>query len=417
MFTSCTNGQNNGNIIPIIDIESNVDNMDKIYLSQFTNEVKYIALESNSDYPLAYLIYLDLSEKFLLASDGKSCLLYDNEGHFIRSIGKNGRGPEEYKYISNIFLINGKIFLQDLYDLIEYKLDGTFAKKYKNCFLADGKYFLHDSETFIINDSMILGHIENSTGQIDNKAVIVDRSGKIKYYFKNYTLFYPEPGKFGARRPEHASIYKFDNRILYLEPFNDTLFQLNDQYQLLPEYVFNLGKFGESISDRKKPLEEYDGTKFFHLVNTFQTENLLFVSCDFGKLCPAKRLTQMVPPIPTPNKDWGWYNTRIVLGIFDKKSKKFTFSKPTSTDNHLFTSGLYNDIDAGPRFLPTKMVDESTMLMSISFHYFREHIASNDFKLNIPKYPEKKKELDILTDSLIKVGFDNPILMFITFTN
>lgn len=56
-------------------------------------------------------------------------------------------------------------------------------------------------------------------------------------------------------------------------------------------------------------------------------------------------------------------NTSLVLGIFDINLKDLEFVCPTSTDNPLFTTGLYNDIDAGPRFLPHKQINDSTILL------------------------------------------------------
>jgi len=43
----------------------------------------------------------------------------------------------------------------------------------------------------------------------------------------------------------------------------------------------------------------------------------------------------------------------------------------------------------------------------------KDHIASDDFKNNTPKHPEKKSQLEELANSLSE--FDNPVLMFVTF--
>ena len=101
------------------------------------------------------------------------------------------------------------------------------------------------------------------------------------------------------------------------------------------------------------------------------------------------------------------------MGIFNKQTRKLVFCKPTTTDNFLYTSGLYNDIDAGPRFFPKKMVNDSTMVMWINVKQLKDHIASDDFKNNVPKYPEKKKELEELANKL--TIFDNLVIMFVTF--
>jgi hypothetical protein len=106
-------------------------------------------------------------------------------------------------------------------------------------------------------------------------------------------------------------------------------------------------------------------------------------------------------------------NTSHALGIFNKKTEELDFCKPTTTNNPLFTSGLYNDIDGGPRFFPTKQVNDSTMLMWVKANELKDHVASDDFKKTTVKYPEKKKELEKLANSLKET--DNPVLMFVTF--
>jgi hypothetical protein len=53
------------------------------------------------------------------------------------------------------------------------------------------------------------------------------------------------------------------------------------------------------------------------------------------------------------------------------------------------------------------------MVMWIKASELKDHIESNDFKNNVPKYPEKKKQLEELTSKLTE--FDNPILILVTF--
>jgi hypothetical protein len=104
-------------------------------------------------------------------------------------------------------------------------------------------------------------------------------------------------------------------------------------------------------------------------------------------------------------------NTTNVLGIYNIQSNSLVFCEPTSTDNPLFTSGIYNDVDAGPRFYPMKQVNDSTLAMWIEAKQLKDHVASKDFMNSIVKYPEKKKELEILASSLKET--DNPILMLV----
>ena len=369
-----------------------------------------------TDQPLSKVILADFTDRYILASEMNICLLYDKKGNFLRQIGKPGRGPGEYTGgISLVSLTNERVYLRDFlgYDLIEYNLDGTFVKKHKNSFLGDGKYRLE--EAVLLSDSMIFGNIENRTGQEVYKALIIDKQGNIKYSYKNNFRFNLESGTWSVKSHVRADINRFKNEIFLKEHYNDTLFQLDEQYRLTPVFVLDLGKYKEPLSEKGKNWPERDLLSYIDLYHVFQTEKLLILIYDLNKYFPAKRLTPEIIRIPGHKDITLWSNTESVIGIYDKKTGELAFSEPTSTDNHLFTSGLYNDIDAGPRFIPDKMVNDSTMVMNIRFEYLVEHIESKDFRDNIPKFPDRKEKLEYFIDSLKNTGFDNPVLMFVKF--
>jgi hypothetical protein len=405
--------------LPLIDISSNIYTMEKISLSQFNCNIHYIPLEANSNSLLlwTYMNLVDFSDKYILYSDGKLCMLYDNEGHFIRQIGSRGRGPGEYTGINSVILKNSRILVHDFYtdDIIEYKLDGTFQNRFKSGFTANGKQRLED--VIMLNDSMIFGNVENRTGKEENKALIITTSGDIKHYYKNYIIFTLESGVNHAKAPGKAIYYKYKNKIFFKEFLNDTLFILNTKYTLDPVFAFNLGKYTETLSDRGKSWSQIDLSSFINIDKIFPTENYLILVCNFNKYFPAKRLTPEKLTLPGMEDYTQWYNSKKVLGVYDQRSGNLIFSEPTSTDNHLFTTGFYNDIDAGPRFMPDMLVNDSTMVMKIRPDHFMEHIESNDFKTTNPLIPGRKEGLKYFADSLKKAGFDNPVLMFVTFKN
>jgi hypothetical protein len=286
-------------------------------------------------------------------------------------------------------------------------LDGTFFTKYKNLYYPDNNFI---ASWLPIQDSLILGKIASATGKEENKILIFNKKGVIKTHFKNYIKF-NRVKPLASHYEEYANIYKFKNVIYFKEIFNDTLFRLTDQFQLIPEYTITFGRFEKPLSEREivtlEAIRNYKSHMW--LENVFQTSNYLFLDCFFSNQFPAKRITPRV----VYQDITLMYNTQNVLGIFDKKIQKLIFCKPTSTDNPLFTSGIYNDIDAGPRFFPKKMVNDSTMVMWIDAKQLKDHVASDDFKNNEPKYPEKKKKLEDLANSLTE--FDNAVLMFVTF--
>ena len=410
---SCREEDQKTDSLVLVDIEANVDNMQSIFLSQFTDNIQYIPLETKDEITFPYIYEFFMYSDKIITTDLNSVILYDSNGRFKLKFGNKGRGPNGYQFISNLWLSNDrKIYFSSLYDLFEYNINGLFIKKYSNAFLVDDECYI--SSWSLIEDSLLFGHIPNQTGQIEYKALLMNKHGKIKQSYKNWILFDRErPTESGIE--QDAYFYWFNGELFYKDGNNDTLFALNNQYQLEPRYTFNLGKFKEPLSERGKPMLKRamsdDRMKYMYLNSAYQTLDYLFVNCSFGNKFPAKRLTPAQFPIPTMNPIW--YNTTNALGIYNKTTCELFFCKPTSTDNPLFTSGIYNDIDAGPRFFPKAQVNDSTMVMWIEAKQLKDHVASNDFKNNTVKYSEKKKKLEELTKNLSE--YDNPVLMFVTF--
>lgn len=409
LLLSCNKEKRNKDSLIPLDIEANIKNLKQINLSQFTDNIKYVVLEFKESLPFSWIAKIDLSEKLIIVSDMKTCLLYDSEGHFISKIGAQGRGPGEYEFVSNIgFLKNKMVSIQSIFDLMEYNLDGSFIKKYKNGFMIENNENTYLSKWLIIDDSLYFGHVPNTTGQIAYKAMIINKNGDVKHEYKNYLLCKRER-PVASDYEDFAHIYRFNGSIFYNELFNDTLFSLNEKHEFIAKYFFNLGKLKMPASDRVKYPSGKIMANYIFIWEIFQTEKYLLFKCDFGNRFPAKRLT---PITVIAGTEPAWYNTRYVLGLYYKNTGELIFCKPSNTDNPLFTSGIYNDIDAGPRFFPTKQVNDSTLVMWVTAEKLKAHVASEDFKKSVPKFPEKKKRLEDLANSLNDL--DNPVLMFVT---
>jgi hypothetical protein len=413
---SCNNRQNVENVLLTIDVESNINNMQQINLSRFADNIRYIALENRKDIAIGDYPSVDISDNLIITSDRESSLLiFDISGRLVVKFGKIGRGPEEYQSIKNLcFGKDNKVYFNGMYDLFEFDQDGSFAGKDSKCLLVENKFYLH--QWGIVEDSLIFGHIQNDSGQTRYKAIMIDKYGKVRHYYQNHDLLENRGSRIAGGTTQ---IFKFNGKLYFKEQFNDTLFSLNADYELIPEYCFNLGNLKMPASVRVNFYEYFEKINdYVAIEDIFQTEDYLFLKVNFGNKFPAKRLTASpvespVPGIVSTNSARVWTNTTFCLGIYDKKTFELQFCKPTSTDNPLFTSGIYNDIDAGPRFFPRKLINDSTMVMTISARDFKYHIASDDFKNNIPRYPEKKRQLEELANSLSE--FDNPVLMVVTF--
>jgi len=72
---------------------------------------------------------------------------------------------------------------------------------------------------------------------------------------------------------------------------------------------------------------------------------------------------------------------------------------------------MVNDIDGGFTFWPDFQPYGNMLIKSIDAYKIKNYVSSEEFKNSKPKYPEKKKELEQLANSLDYE--DNPVLMIV----
>ena len=162
----CGNGKKISNSIPVIDIESNIINTDVIYLSEFTDNIKYIPLQTSEDHIFTGIWNCVFLNDWILAYNGSQCVLYNSKGNFINSIGTRGRGPGEFNFCRQADFSKDKtIFIQNSCDLLEYDSVGSYIRTYKNVFGIDFEDLEYPALQgwHRLNDSLFFGHMPNNT--------------------------------------------------------------------------------------------------------------------------------------------------------------------------------------------------------------------------------------------------------------
>ena len=99
--TSCKNSGSpdknaNASLPYQIDLEQRLKNVRSVDLDILGNNLEYVLLETNPECMLKRIAKVSLSDSFIYVSDGSRMMLFDRTGKFIRPIGANGRGPDEY---------------------------------------------------------------------------------------------------------------------------------------------------------------------------------------------------------------------------------------------------------------------------------------------------------------------------------
>ena len=401
----------------VVDIEENVRNVKPLYIGDFNGELKYIPLRGDA-VQLRTIIMNDFYRDRMLVTDRFTCVLSDLQGNILTKIGNRGKGPGEYDLIMSMnFGARGQIYLQDSWHIYEYDHDGKFVRQLKPEVNPDKGKGWRGGMMYswaLFNDSLFIGQVCNDSGQEKFKAVLFDESGKTvrtepNHIFLNKKQFYTSSSN------ADADIYKLGGKLYFKEVLNDTLFRVTDQFEFKPVCYFKFGIYGMPKEVMELPFMEISKVRsdYINMHHIYETTEFLFLNCNFNNHTPARRSAPLVCKDLLGNEQTWWLYTGGMLGVYDKSSREMVFAQPEKSDDRLTNWGLKNDFDGGVNLHPRVQVNDSTLAMWVEAYQLKEHVATKAFKNSTPKYPQKKKELEELTNSMN--DSDNPVLILCTF--
>jgi hypothetical protein len=241
----------------------------------------------------------------------------------------------------------------------------------------DDGFGLSDVEYF--GSSLFLAQAINM-GHGDHDWLIIDTVGnKITEKDNPYTEF---KGRVGGM----STLSKINNRLLYWDNFKDTVFHIYPDFTYSPVCVLSKG-------EHKFPMttEGYNPVDvFFKNISGYMLLQTLLETRQFFILEYE-------------------LNETTNLALINKKSGVSTMINLIDSEN-----GIINDLDNGLPFVPEKYFEignENYLAAFIQPFELKKHVTSDKFKNSTPKYPEKKKELKQLANSLDEN--DNPVLMLV----
>lgn len=334
-----------GNNLYYFGLESAINNPKNISLSELASNVEYIPLETSPDCMLDPIAKLALTDSFIFVSDAKKLLQFKRNGQFIKQIGSIGRGPGEYKSISDFFIdAPGKrIYILNGREVQILNHEGNIQRSLNINFSAD-QMIPEDSSTFVfhglsfyfknldqsfkpnIPDTIYSIYITDSNGRNLKKIQNILRQGNEPYL--NVIL---------------SHMYLHNGAITFLETGIDTAFHIGREI-LKPYAVFDLGekKMDPHFVDREK----YAGiTK-----DKFWILSLL------------------------ENNDYFFINLVQGLSI---SAKCCLLNKHTGEISMLSETGFTNDLDNGIPFWPKFVFNDSILVTHIEAFKFLDLTKPN----------------------------------------
>jgi hypothetical protein len=359
LLTSCQNVEQSQLNLTSWDISAGSTSSEK--LSEIIlPEYLLIPLETSSESLVSKIDKVVLHEDKIYILDGFSdarIKVFDISGKFLRTIGKLGEGPGEFRNPVDFFLMEDFIYIYDNPDnLLKYNFMGDFVESERTGISGFKIENLQDKGFAIING-----------GTSSNLLTTDARYGDIKSFF-------PYKSRFVDQLILYPLIKTENGDVLYRRFLNDTIFRLEETGVPIPHLFIDHGDKGFSLEQNGRDVaindEELENLTSSYAVNQLYLEN------DSHQL--VFYFSSMSPSFALRNKE-------------TSSSRVFDFlnfeNDITLTSNFAFTHA------SGGYFIG--VVDPSAVFMD---------------KKPLENYPEKmKKVLDQLEDG------DNPILLLAKF--
>ena len=310
---------------------------------------------------------------YYIIKNGGKVLKFRENGTFTANIGKVGRGPGEIDQIEdldidkenqNVYMVSG--WQRKFYVYSPY---GEYIRTFNvPSYVREFRFF----------EDNLLCFCGNNRGSNSNSFILIDKSGHLLKSFPNRYQFKSE-STYGFN---HENLfYVFNEKLFIKELCSESVYSFENS-GFKPHLVIDVGK--KQVTPKVR--SECDMFEIF--ANYIQPRDLL----EFG------------------NFVYYAYVDKYVQG--DVRIYGFIGSQK---DNYqaLFNlgEGITNDLDGGPNVLPLTTKDDNTIVSLIDAIDLKNHVASEAFKKSKPLYPEKKKELEKLANSLKET--DNPVLVLV----
>ncbi len=260
---SCTNSKNSRADYTI----SVVENLkDPISLNSLFTEVEYVVLETTEESIFGNIDKLIYSEGQYYIMDGsrtKLIYVFSEEGQFLRTIGKIGKGPGEYSQIADFtideesnkviilahpstvfvydkdgdFLFKKDLFSGSLFSIINYNNGYMFSTDHNSYIKGENAYlfFNFDKEFNLLKKSQDVLSIPVNMLPLGSNSLLKNRDGISYFDFFTSTLHYNIDNK----KP-YSVFYDFKERAVPVEVYINSIdfFSRQREYGFISDAIF-----------------------------------------------------------------------------------------------------------------------------------------------------------------------------------
>ncbi|MFA5851023.1 MAG: 6-bladed beta-propeller [Bacteroidales bacterium] len=386
LIVACTPQKRNDDI-KIISLEREVGRGSVEKLSDYVKDIRYVVLETNDSSVLGNIVSVFYENKLIYVQDNNNlCKIFDENGKYLRTFKRIGRGPQEYLDIRGFDVNeeNGDIYiLSNDGQIKEYDSKGNFIKSiprpmqlkkgtYWDCKKIDGKNYI--VSTFTMSEVS------------ETKYFVCDVSSNILKEVTHVTKTRAADARNNMINIDPDRFYRYRDDIRIVSK-NDTIFSIDKNLQITDKYIMDFGKYRQSPDMSAEDWISTDKMFISKLPMYCETDDYLFLAFNFRGFAtePVEKVMKL-PDGSESVRKWPY-----VYGIFNKKSGKLSLlNQPYKGE-----LGLLNDINNGFVFWPRFRSSKGEMITCYNALNFIENAESGTYDSPVIKeIAAKLKEND-----------------------
>lgn len=394
LICSCGRKNTNENVkegsVTVIDLLSEPES-EILSVSDIAADLEYLPLQT-TDKSLVKSVtkVISFNNKIYLKNGFKDVLCFDKAGKFLYGLGKPGRGPGEYTFISDydVSTDDKKLIILSDGNLLVYNISeaGFAYENYINISRFTNSISNASKISFVPGTTNILLSVDPNTGTENFLTILLNQNGDTlnckpnQYMFENRTSF---------RMMVNESLhFDYGTGVYFKEEFCDTAFFVNkESNQFHPGLVFD--SHGIGFLSRVRYDSEYGkahGAEIYWVFLINETQRYVIFTYEHNR-------------------------ARFTM-LYDKSSgKKFKLKELHYSDTAAPKKSLNDDLYGGPAFDP-EFFSENLVYSSVDALTLKTFVAGDEFKNSKTQDPKKKEQLKKLADSLSET--DNPVLIVVT---
>ncbi len=382
-LTACKNAKYSRKELVTISVD--LSEKKELKLSDYFSSIKFLPLETKENILLPRIYKMKKVKDryyFITNTPFSEFYIFNEDGRFIKSMNKYGKGPGEYTYLEDFYVTPDGSRIE-LYDMMAaknmlYDSTGLFVDEWKHGFYysnftrdADGDYWFGSGYTNFIVDRK-------------NYACNLFHFGADRNLNKAWFPFAPEMDAYMSFAKVN-SFFHYNDKLSFRYAFCDTIYSIEDKVPV-PRYYVDFG-------EKKLPSK--------YLERSYK---------DVGKLGDALERTQYAYNVANFREAEDWVSFSFT---YDRKKHLCFYSK---TDRKVHVSNrVYFDMDAikfsipARKFLSPVVTDESYIFL-LEASYLNKIV---DFvkKRDKEKWSEIKENSTLYQIYRQTAPGDNPVLM------